>query len=106
MTKRINGALLSAASLILFAAIVIWFVAALSNTGKVTDEQQLNAIRQSVENAVTMCYSIEGSYPEDLEYLTESYGVVYDSSRYIIHYESIGSNIRPTVTIIERNMQG
>ena len=105
MIKKINRVMLFSVSILLFVAVIIWFNCALSNTGKVTDEHQLNAVRQSVENAVTMCYSIEGSYPEDLKYLTESYGVVYDSSKYIIHYESIGANIRPTVTVIERNAQ-
>ena len=86
----------------LFAALIAWFVTALSGAGTASGEQTLAEIKQSVENGITMCYSIEGIYPESIDYLRESYGVVYDAERYIVHYESIAANIRPAVTVIER----
>ena len=89
-------------SMLLFAALIVWFVAALSGAGAASDEQTLTEIKQSVENGITMCYSIEGVYPESIDYLRESYGVVYDSERYIVHYDSLAANIRPAVTVIER----
>ena len=49
-----------------------------------------------------MCYAIEGMYPESVEYLCESYGLIYDKSKYIVYYDSFASNIRPTVTVLER----
>ena len=94
----------AAGSVLLFAALIIWFVSALSGAGNASDEQTLADIKQSVENGITMCYSIEGAYPENIEYLRESYGVVYDTERYIVHYECLAANIRPSVTVIERNM--
>ncbi|MDE6032017.1 MAG: hypothetical protein K2G32_10390 [Oscillospiraceae bacterium] len=89
-------------SMLLFAALIVWFIAALSGAGAASDEQTLTEIKQSVENGITMCYSIEGVYPESIDYLRESYGVVYDTERYIVHYESLAANIRPAVTVIER----
>ncbi len=92
----------AAGSMLLFAALIVWFIAALSGAGTASEQQTLSAIKQSVENGITMCYSIEGAYPESIDQLTESYGVVYDAERYIVHYESIAANIRPAVTVIER----
>lgn len=92
----------AAGSMLLFGALIVWFVAALSGAGTASEEQTLTEIKQSVENGITMCYSIEGAYPESIDYLRESYGVVYDAERYIVHYESLAANIRPTVTVIER----
>lgn len=89
-------------SMLLFAALIVWFIIALSGAGAASDEQTLTEIKQSVENGITMCYSIEGVYPESIDYLRESYGVVYDAERYIVHYESLAANIRPAVTVIER----
>lgn len=92
----------AAGSVLLFGALMAWFIAALARAGAASEEQTLSEIKQSVENGITMCYSIEGAYPESIEHLRESYGVVYDTERYIVHYESIAANIRPAVTVIER----
>ena len=92
----------AAGSMLLFEALIVWFVTALSGAGAASEEQTLSEIKQSVENGITMCYSIEGVYPESIDHLTESYGVVYDTEKYIVHYESIAANIRPAVTVIER----
>ena len=64
--------------------------------------ERLAQVRQSVENGVTLCYAVEGAYPESLEYLTESYGVVFDEDKYLVHYECFAANVRPTVTVIRR----
>lgn len=93
------------AAVALFAAVMVWLVLALNNTGKASDQQQLEAVKRSVENGITMCYSIEGAYPESIEHLTESYGVVYDREKYIIHYECFAANVRPSVEVIERNVR-
>ena len=74
--------------LVLFAGMIVWLV--------------MGQVRQSVENGVTLCYAVEGAYPESLEYLTESYGVVFDEDKYLVHYECFAANVRPTVTVIRR----
>ena len=52
------------------------------------------------------CYALEGFYPEDLEYLETHYGLSYDSEKYVISYEVIGSNLMPDVTIIPLGERG
>ena len=86
----------------LFAGMILWLALALRNASVASGEERLAQVRQSVENGITLCYAAEGAYPASLEYLSESYGVNYDKERYIVHYERFADNVRPTVTVIER----
>lgn len=88
--------------IVIFTVMLIWFVLAISNAGESTSRNELAAVRATVENGITMCYAIEGAYPEDLEYLVENYGVIYDSRKYIVYYDRFAANIRPTVSVLER----
>lgn len=87
---------------VLFAGMILWLAVALGNASAASDEERLAQVKQSVENGITLCYAVEGVYPESVEYLTKSYGVVYDESRYLVHYERFASNVRPSVTVIQR----
>lgn len=101
--KNLNfRALPAALGIVLFAVMILWLVLALGNASHASDEERLAQVKQSVENGITLCYAAEGSYPDSLEYLTQSYGVVFDESRYLVHYERFASNVRPTVTVIQR----
>ncbi len=103
MKKRIDIRFIFAAgAVLLFAAILCWFLMAVSSAENASSAQQLEALKSSLENSITLCYSIEGAYPENLEYLTEHYGVRYDESRYVVHYDCFAANIRPSVAVIER----
>lgn len=88
--------------IVIFTVMLTWFVLAISNAGESTSRNELAAVRSTVENGITMCYAIEGAYPENLEYLVENYGVIYDSQKYIVYYDRFAANIRPTVSVLER----
>lgn len=88
--------------LALFAAMIVWFLLAMRNTASSTKSRELQALKNTVENSITMCYAVEGTYPESVEYLCANYGLIYDKDKYIVYYDSFASNIRPTVTILER----
>lgn len=100
--KKIIGSVPGILGIVLFAVMIVWLVLALGNASRASDSEQLAQVRQSVENGITLCYAVEGAYPESLEHLTQTYGVVYDESRYLVHYERFAANVRPTVTVIER----
>lgn len=100
--KKRDGVVSAAAAAAVFAAAVAWLVISLSNTRDASRENSLDAVKRSLENGITLCYSIEGAYPESLRYLTENYGVSYDTERYIVHYDSFAANVRPSVTVIEK----
>lgn len=98
--KRVNR--LAVLSVILFAAVVAWFIISAGNAGDAADRERTASVYNSVMNGAVLCYSIEGEYPPDLQYLSDNYGVVYDSGRYIVDYKYFGANIRPTVTVAEK----
>lgn len=89
-------------TLLLFALVMGWFVFSVVKAEKNASRQNTEAVRQSIENGVSLCYSIEGAYPESLDYLVSKYGVVYNSDKYIVHYDCFASNVRPVVTVIEK----
>lgn len=97
--RRILSAVLPVA---VFMIMIVWLVSGVLNANSAVDANELEEIKTTIENGVTICYAIEGVYPESIEYLKENYGVVIDSSKYIVFYEFIAANIRPTITIIER----
>lgn len=106
MMKRSDGiraAVPVILGVVLFAAMIVWLIAAVGNASAATDEERLEQVRQSVENGITLCYAVEGAYPEKLDHLTENYGVVINEEKYLVHYECFAANVRPTVTVIRRD---
>lgn len=88
--------------ILLFGAMLTWFITAVNNTDDSTSRRELAAVKSTLENGITMCYAIEGVYPESVDYLTENYGLNYDKDKYIVRYDRFADNIRPTVSVIER----
>ncbi len=89
-------------SVLLFAAVAVWFVISAGTADSAAGEKRTEAVYNSVMNGALLCYSIEGEYPSDLEYLEKHYGVRINGDKYIVDYSYFGANIRPTVTVIEK----
>lgn len=102
MKKKLTRYIVPVAMIIVFIAVLVWFLIGLRSAGDATRSGKLESVKRSVENGITLCYSIEGVYPESLQYLTENYGLAYDSESYIIHYDCFADNVRPTVTVMEK----
>lgn len=101
MKKKLS-ALPIVLAFVLLAALIAGLLFALGKLKGASQAQELEAVRRGVENGITLCYSIEGAYPESLDYLSENYGVTFDADKYIVHYDCFADNIRPAVTVIER----
>ena len=101
--KRIfNAQSLSVVVFVVVIAIFLIGINAVSNS-TLTDDKSL--LEKAVTKDIVHCYAVEGVYPPSLQYIEEHYGLTYDHSKYIVSYESIGSNIMPSVMIIERYQQ-
>lgn len=85
-----------------FALIVFLFTAGTSLVSDKTDAQEIQTLEQAVNRGIVHCYSMEGSYPASLQYLKDHYGLTYDDERFFVDYQTLGSNIMPDVTIIDR----
>ncbi len=90
-------------SLLLALLVLVLTVKGLDNIQSSNDAEQAKILESAVTRSITACYALEGAYPPDITYLTEHYGLVYDSEQYFIDYQYIGANLRPDVTIIKRN---
>lgn len=86
--------------LVVAICIAAWFSYSLAVRSK--DQHEKNAIKEAVERSAVQCCSIEGTYPQDLDYLKEHYGLLIDEKQYIVIYEVIGSNIKPEITVLEK----
>ena len=88
-------ALLLAAALFLFQGI-----------DRMSGEEQTALVRDAVRGALVTCYAVEGSYPADVEYLKENYGLAYDGERYIVDCDAFASNVMPEVRVRIRGEAG
>ena len=77
----------------------VWLV--VSRLGDKSGTAQTQFVTDAVHNAALTCYAVEGAYPTDLEYLRAHYGLAYDQSRYLVRYDSFGSNLMPDISVTE-----
>lgn len=89
-------------SAVLFALIIVWFLVSVGNADEAAREKQCSSVKDEIMNGAVLCYSIEGEYPPSLSYLEENYGITVNSDKYIVGYDYFGANIRPTITVVER----
>lgn len=88
---------------VLLLILVLCLFAAFSDSfsdSNQTYEKEL--LQQALNRSITQCYALEGTYPTDLNYLEENYGLTYNKEHFFVDYQYIGGNLRPDVTIIEK----
>ena len=95
MKKTLTAAVLLLAAVIAAAAV---FPAV---RGRVRENGR-TAVREAVLRSAVECYTVEGAYPESLEYLTEHYGLTVNRNTYIVVYEAFASNQLPEVQVLVR----
>lgn len=99
--RRINLSFISVIVGVLVIAVAVGVVfVAIGNYGQSYSEKRLTQIRETVLSYVAQCYALEGSYPADLSYLEDNYGLVLDRDKYIYHYVTIASNMFPDLKVI------
>ena len=89
----------------LFAAVAVWVALGVREAARLSDEEGLRIAQEAVERAVVSCYSLEGVYPATYEDLKAKSGLAIDEDKYIVIYEIFASNIRPSVTVMERRVE-
>ncbi len=92
-------------SLLLLLAVLFLFIGGLNSVSARSDAEQLRSLEEAVRRNIVHCYTVNGFYPESLDYLMEHYPILYDDTRYSIHYQPVASNLMPDVTVMERKQQ-
>ncbi len=95
-----------AAPFLMLALVVLLLAAAafigMSRFWQGADPERTDMVVEAIRKAAVQCYALEGSYPPDLSYLSEHYGLQVDLDRFACRYEVFASNIMPEIEVHER----
>lgn len=65
-------------------------------------EQGALSVKEAVLDSAIQCASVEGSYPSELSYLEDNYGLSINHNEYIVVYVCFASNSVPSVSVVPR----
>lgn len=88
--------------LVIIAVVIAFSMIGIEALWDKTDQAQPERIKEAIEKACIQCYALEGSYPPDLDYLKENYGVLLDHNQYFYYYEIFASNMMSVVEVYEK----
>ena len=83
-------------------AVVAAFLLGLQNASGAVADEQLRMTEDSIRRAAVSCYAAEGSYPQNVQYLVDHYGVQIDEKKFVVNYSIIGSNTMPYIEVVPR----
>lgn len=89
--------------LLLLLGVLLFFALFADSFSRSNLEHEKAILCNALQRTITQCYALEGTYPYTLSYLEEHYGLTYNREHFFIDYQYIGSNLRPDVTVIERD---
>ena len=84
-----------------FVIIVCIFLGSLLTVSDSTVARQKESLENALSRTITYCYIVEGTYPQSLDYIKDSYGLTYNDELFYVDYKPNGANIYPDVTIIQ-----
>lgn len=64
--------------------------------------ERIDVAEKAIQRAALQCYALEGSYPPDLNYLQENYGIIINRDHYYYQYDIFASNIMPEIVVFEK----
>lgn len=74
-------------------------IIAINNSENSYNKENLRLVEDNIKKAVVTCYSIEGFYPSDIDYLIDNYGLIIDNDKINIFYQALGSNLFPDIMV-------
>ncbi len=86
-------------AIILIIGVIYSISTAVADVSLTVAEQQEILLENAVRRSAVQCYAIEGEYPADLEYLISNYNLYYDIEKYVVHYQNIGGNLLPEISV-------
>ena len=87
---------------VICAVALVCFLRGLSNVSDSQAAEEKRRLEDAIRRSVITCYAVEGTYPPDLAYLEEHYGVQINRDRYVVIYQPIAQNLMPDITVVER----
>lgn len=87
-------------TILVFAAVIILFVALMGRTGSTADREQIDLLETALRNAAVTHYAVEGKYPATVDQIVEEYGVIIDHDRFLVRYDVFAANIMPEISVV------
>jgi len=87
---------------LLVTALLLCFLSGISNVTKGHSQEDKRRLEEVLREAAVSCYSVEGMYPPNLEYLEKHYGVQIDRRHFIVRYTAIAENLMPDITVLDK----
>lgn len=100
--KKEKTSITSYLPVLILVAVLAVFVLFSNSMVNTNVEREKEILENAIDRSITQCYALEGIYPNDLTYLEENYGLIYNKEQFFVDYQYIGGNLRPDITIIER----
>ena len=82
---------------------LVFFVVFTDSFSQSNLEHERKILQNALDRTIIQCYALEGTYPFSISYLEENYGLTYNKEHFFVDYQYIGDNLRPDVTILERD---
>ena len=101
--EREKKSITSYAPIFLLVIVLVAFSLFASSMTDTNSSREREILQNAIDRSITQCYALEGVYPDNLEYLEQEYGLTYNKEHFFVDYQYIGSNLRPDITIIERD---
>jgi hypothetical protein len=83
----------------LFCGVIAYMAFQFVDINGAQREEQLFIQQRAIERAAVMCYALEGSFPPNVVYLEDNYGLIIDRNKFIVRYTAYGSNIKPDIRV-------
>lgn len=99
--KKILRNYLPAAIFVALTAVLLIATVSVSGT---SEAETMKITENNIRRAVVTCYCEEGSYPPDIQYLKDNYGLRI-SDEYAVFYDVFASNIMPDITVLKKDSQ-
>ena len=85
--------------IVFFIVILVVFFILLGSVSDDTLDRQKSSLETALEHDIAQCYALEGRYPENVEYLSDHYGLTYDHNTFVVQYEFYGENLYPDYVV-------
>lgn len=92
-------------NILFFGLFLILILFGFSNIDKSTENLDTDRVKNSLDTALITCYSVEGRYPNTVQYLKKYYGFTYDGSSYFITYDWQGENVYPNIHVYRKGRE-
>jgi len=101
MMNEKKKSFLPLAGSIIAGGVLLCLLHSLSNINEDRSLEEKKQLEKALSRAAVACYATEGSYPLELSYLEEHYGIRINGKRFVVKYEYIASNLMPDITVLE-----